>query len=390
MNDKRTLLDIGSIFDNLQVQQNLSGKKSSIEIYKVKNLKQNSTETLKIDRVGCKKLKTEFEILQQVQDSPGFPIVRQSSFEKNFDFIVHNGFYNDLNTILEEYKQFDLPTTVSVYIQLMNCIETIHKKMIVHGNISPKCVLVNLLKTQIILSGFTESLDFKNALSSSRRTKNELSCSFASLNSHCDALGYKDDLESIGYLLIYMLTAKLPWKKFFPKNTFSKWQKVYIMKRSQNIEILCANCPKQYLQYFTYIRNLKEKELPDYEYLRILLIQLIEPKNLNTFMWDPKKRTQVKSRSVKKPMIRTKTEKISEETDVKEKARKSNSYLSKLELSIGTLNQSVDKEKTLQNDDIPLFKNRIEIMKSRQQFFLNTLNSKSNRSSSGTLGCHII
>lgn len=93
---------------------------------------------------------------------------------------------------------------------------------------------------------------------------------YASLNAH---LGFeqsrRDDLESLGYSIIYMLKGSLPWQGIKARNE-ELYQKIMEMKRNIKIEDLCQGCPAIIAQYMHYCRNLNFEEEPNYECLRIL------------------------------------------------------------------------------------------------------------------------
>ncbi len=94
--------------------------------------------------------------------------------------------------------------------------------------------------------------------------------SYASLNAH---LGYecsrRDDLETLGYVLIYLLRGRLPWQG----NGKKEYSLEYIKneKSTNQVKKLCANLPPQFEQYMLYCRNLKFDEKPSYKDLKLLL-----------------------------------------------------------------------------------------------------------------------
>jgi casein kinase I family protein HRR25 len=391
MLERRSLLPVGSIFEGLLVQNETVSKKSTFEIYKVNNLELNRVETLKLDRKGTKKLKNEFDIISQLKDIEFFPKVFMHSFEKSLDYLVYEGYYRTLDDLINENKCFDLVTTVSVYLQLLSGIEALHKKLIIHGNISPKSILINHLKTHLLLSGFTESIDLKSTSTYSlkSRNKNELSCSFASLSSHSGCYCLKDDLESLGYLLVYMHSGKLPWKRFFPKKTFSKWQKVYIMKKTHTTEQLCINCPKEFSLFFHYLSGVSEKDLIDYQYLKEIISRLIDPLKINNFLWDTKKKNNIKKKSLKKIQVNRMKSRNEKKRNLPAQRTKSTITRNELRLhesdsdvdfekkgntmdmaDLGNPLKSVDNEKTLEDDELPAFKDRSVIMRSKEMFKL--------------------
>ena len=69
---------------------------------------------------------------------------------------------------------------------------------------------------------------------------------YASINNHLGVeQSRRDDLESIGYVLIYFLRGGLPWQGLKAKSASKKYK--LIMEKKQNVTItaLCSGCPSQ-------------------------------------------------------------------------------------------------------------------------------------------------
>ena len=54
----------------------------------------------------------------------------------------------------------------------------------------------------------------------------------------------RDDLEAIGYMLVYMVKGKLPWMNIQTQDKIEKYRKIQEMKMSTPIEKLCEGLPK--------------------------------------------------------------------------------------------------------------------------------------------------
>jgi serine/threonine protein kinase len=72
----------------------------------------------------------------------------------------------------------------------------------------------------------------------------------------------RDDIISLGYMLIYFMKGSLPWG--ISKN----YSNVKQMKLSISIERLCYGLPIEIKDFMNYAYNLKSNENPDYYYLR--------------------------------------------------------------------------------------------------------------------------
>ena len=73
---------------------------------------------------------------------------------------------------------------------------------------------------------------------------------YASVNTH---LGYeqsrRDDMESIGYVLLYFLRGSLPWMGLPGKTKFEKFRAVKFKKRDTPIDELCKDLPSEFKDY---------------------------------------------------------------------------------------------------------------------------------------------
>ena len=100
---------------------------------------------------------------------------------------------------------------------------------------------------------------------------------YASLNTHlgCEQ-SRRDDMESIGYILIYFLDGCLPWQGIQVQNRKTKYDTIAEKKASLPIEELCGKHPKEFSIYLNYVRTLRFDEKPDYMYLRSLFRQLFK------------------------------------------------------------------------------------------------------------------
>lgn len=119
--------------------------------------------------------------------------------------------------------------------------------------------------------------------------------SYASIHSHQgEELSRRDDLEALGYVLIYFLMGTLPWQNMnFQKiERNEKYKIIKEMKTSITIEQLTKDCPSEFTDYMNYCRKLKFKEKPDYTHLQNLFSTLATKEGINlderVFDWSVK------------------------------------------------------------------------------------------------------
>jgi len=98
----------------------------------------------------------------------------------------------------------------------------------------------------------------------------------------------RDDLESLGFVLIHFALGSLPWKRLKAKTRKEFHSKVMQKKMNTPIEILCKCLPIEFATYLNYCRNLYFIEKPDYNFLRMSFRKLFIRKEYsgnNLFDW---------------------------------------------------------------------------------------------------------
>jgi hypothetical protein len=86
----------------------------------------------------------------------------------------------------------------------------------------------------------------------------------------------RDDLEAVGYVLIYFLLGRLPWQGLPIKTKEDRYVKIMEKKRDTTPEELCKTLPDEFREYVHYTRNMNYEDDPNYEYLKSLFRKIME------------------------------------------------------------------------------------------------------------------
>lgn len=91
----------------------------------------------------------------------------------------------------------------------------------------------------------------------------------------CDQ-SLRDDLESVGYVVAYLLRGNLPQQGILVKPKDEKYAKIFYRKENVISESLFIGFPKELSTYIDYCKNLGYEEEPNYECLSNLFKDIIQ------------------------------------------------------------------------------------------------------------------
>src|ERR1700712_3693685 len=97
----------------------------------------------------------------------------------------------------------------------------------------------------------------------------------------------RDDLEALGYMLVYFMRGRLPWQGLQAKRDV-KYLLVLEKKQATSASELCAGLPTAFENYMNYVHNLHDEGQPDYQGLRKMFDKLFREQGFerdNVFDW---------------------------------------------------------------------------------------------------------
>lgn len=148
-------------------------------------------------------------------------------------------------------RKFSLKTTLMLADQMISRVEYIHSKNYIHRDIKPDNFLTGLGKNShvafVIDYGLSKKFrDVKTHQHIPYRENKNLTgtARYASINAHLGIeQSRRDDLEAIGYVLVYFLKGYLPWQGIKANNKQEKYHKIMEKKMTTPVEILCKSLP---------------------------------------------------------------------------------------------------------------------------------------------------
>jgi hypothetical protein len=78
----------------------------------------------------------------------------------------------------------------------------------------------------------------------------------------------RDDMESLGYMILYFLKDRLPWHGLRGESKQQIYQLIMDRKAGISLEELCSHVPEEFRKYMDYDRALDFGGKPDYSRLR--------------------------------------------------------------------------------------------------------------------------
>jgi serine/threonine protein kinase len=222
----------------------------------------------------------EAKIYKYLEGKDGIPRLLSFGKEGLFHYMIMDLFDESLEVMKRKSNgKLSLNTVLNIFYQALERLETIHTLGIVHRDIKPDNFIVDRSTTKIYMIDFGLSKRFLDVnekiipLSTGHNITG--SVRYSSIHVHSGMVGTRrDDLESLGYMILYLWLGRLPWQGITHESQTIRYECIGRYKTTNTLVDLFPSAPMECIDYLNYCRRLSFDEKPDYEYIRSMFYPL--------------------------------------------------------------------------------------------------------------------
>ena len=307
-------------------------------------------------------LEQEATIMTYLQ-GPNIPYIVSNGYSGEYNLLVMQLMDKSLEDILHIRKTFSIKTTAMIVFQLIGVLHFIHDKNIIHRDVKPdNCVMGSAeLNENLYLIDFGLAKKYRSSRTlkqypQTRKKRLTGTARYASIHA---LEGYeqsrRDDMESVGYIMAYLLRGGLPWQGLKLKSKENKYKNILEKKKEITSQELFKGFPNEFPEILEYTKNLGYEQEPEYEMLRNKLMALCKRLNYNfDFIYDWTTDRDLTKRKNKKNLTSMKTQSTLSTKNVKKtsKSKKKEKYVENIpdgQLDKNKKNKDKDKNKEKSN-----------------------------------------
>lgn len=263
------------------------GSGSFGEIYGGVNVHTGEEVAIKLEPLKSKhpQLIYESKIYRVLQGGYGIPSVKWFGSEGDYNVLVIDLLGPSLEDLFNYCnKKLTLKSVLMLADQMICRLEFMHSRSYIHRDVKPDNFLIGTGSKKhvchVIDFGLAKKyqdprngrhipyIEGKNLTGTAR---------YASISTHLGIeQSRRDDMESLGFVLMYFLKGSLPWQGLKANTKKQKYMRILERKQATHPDLLCLNYPNEFKEYFAHCSSLTFEDRPDYRYLKKIFKDLFE------------------------------------------------------------------------------------------------------------------
>ena len=299
---------IGKVFFSKYKAIKKLGEGSFGKVYKAEYNGENYAIKMEYKAKEQGLLEIEATIMSYLK-GPNIPYIKSYGYSGDFNVLVMQLLDKSLEDLINKYSTFSIKTVAMLGYQMVNILQFIHDKHIIHRDIKPDNFVMGAkednAKLYILDFGLAKKYRSSRTLVQYpyiKKKKLTGTARYASIHAlEAYEQSRRDDLESVGYVLMYFLRGNLPWQGLKVRSKEDRYKRILEKKRETTTEDLCKDFPREFFEYVDYTRNLEYEENPDYDFLRKKFTDVLKELNEEMdYIYDWTTGTDLKKRVNKK------------------------------------------------------------------------------------------
>lgn len=259
------------------------GKGAYGSVYNGYDKKEKKEIALKIEKNKDNRLKYEYKLYKYLRANnvKHIPDIYDYVKTNEVSLLSMELLGDSLDKIfIKNNKKMEIGVIFKIGLICIDIMKEIHDCGIIHRDIKPHNFVINKNKDKLFIIDFGLAKKYfdSNKQHLGLKIDNEITgtLKYVSINVHMGLEpSRRDDLESLGYMLVYFAKGVLPWE--LSKDVNKK--NIELSKICTPTSTLCKGLPRCFEEYLEYCKNLKFTDIPDYDKLKSLFVN--DAENLN-------------------------------------------------------------------------------------------------------------
>lgn len=168
-------------------------------------------------------------------------------------------------------KPFALKTVLKIGSQMIERLKDLHAENIIHSDLKPDNMAIGLNNPDMIFLfdfGLSQTIiDADNRTLPMNIGAFVGTWQYMGIGAHNCIVSFRNDMESLGYVMLLLLKGELPWNSRTIKNKSSKLDMNTEIKSMKEVflDAIHPDLPPELMQFFDIVKKMTQIERPNYD-----------------------------------------------------------------------------------------------------------------------------